>query len=127
MESKETTALNILGGRLEPCCLNPLTGYFRNGNCDTDQSDYGNHSVCCVVTQAFLLYSKQQGNDLTTPRPEFNFKGLRPGDKWCLCAARWLEAYNGGFAPFVVLEATHQRALAVIPKELLVEFQLQKD
>ncbi|MEM1046938.1 MAG: DUF2237 domain-containing protein [Pseudomonadota bacterium] len=114
-------ARNVLGGPLKPCSHDPLTGYFRDGCCNTEAGDRGLHVVCAQVTDAFLRFSLNRGNDLITPRPEFDFRGLRAGDKWCLCAARWLEAYEAGVAPPVDLEATHQAALAVIPLDTLRE------
>jgi uncharacterized protein (DUF2237 family) len=104
-------SLNVLGGTLIPCSLVPLTGYFRNGCCDTGPGDFGSHTVCAVMTAEFLAFSRAAGNDLSTPRPEFDFSGLRPGDRWCLCAPRWAEALEAGCAPAVVLSATHQGAL----------------
>ena len=108
-------SVNVLGEPLKPCSLDPITGFFRNGCCDTNVEDRGSHTVCVVMTSAFLAFSKAAGNDLSTPRPEFGFKGLKPGDQWCLCAARWAEAYDNDAAPRVRLEATHIRALDVIP------------
>lgn len=96
-----------------------MTGWFRDGFCRTDPRDHGRHTVCCVVSEAFLTYSRAQGNDLSTPRPEWGFAGLRPGDHWCVCAARWLEAYDDGMAPPVRLEATEQSALDLIPLSTL--------
>src|SRR5579884_3883332 len=98
---------NVLGEPLEPCSLNPLTGFYRNGCCSTGPEDVGSHTVCVVVTAEFLEFSKAAGNDLSTPRPEWGFPGLVPGDRWCLCASRWLEAHDAGAAPDVVLGATH--------------------
>lgn len=112
-------SLNVLGSRLEPCSMKPLTGFYRNGCCDTGQGDAGSHTVCVVVDAEFLALSKYLGNDLTTPRPEFRFDGLKPGDRWCLCAARFLQAAQEFAAPKVVLESTHVRALDIIPLELL--------
>ena len=103
--------LNVLGTVLKPCCEDPLTGYFRDGYCRTIQEDAGTHILCAIVTQDFLEYTKSQGNDLSTPRPQWNFPGLMSGSKWCLCISRWLEAEQAGKAPLVVLEATHKRAL----------------
>ena len=103
---------NVLGGTLEECSRRPLTGFFRDGCCDTGPADLGSHTVCAVMTAAFLAFSRQAGNDLSTPRPEFGFAGLRPGDRWCLCAPRWAEALAAGQAPGVVLRATHAGALA---------------
>jgi len=104
-------AHNVLGGELQPCSLDPLTGFYRNGCCDTGAEDLGVHTVCAVMTAEFLEFSASVGNDLSTPRPEFGFAGLRPGDRWCLCAARWTEALEAGRAPQVVLDATHARTL----------------
>lgn len=106
-------ASNVLGGPLEICSTDPLTGWKRDGCCDTNAADRGLHVVCAVVTAEFLSFSKAAGNDLSTPRPEYRFPGLRAGDRWCLCAARWEEARRAGFAPGVVLAATHERALEV--------------
>lgn len=100
-------AKNVLGGELEICSTNPLTGFMRDGCCNTGPGDFGMHLVCCVMTQEFLEFSKRRGNDLSTPAPEFLFPGLKPGDRWCLCAARWVEALQAGVAPKIVLEATH--------------------
>jgi uncharacterized protein (DUF2237 family) len=111
--------VNVVGGKLLPCSSAPLTGFYRNGCCSTGEEDVGSHTVCVVLTAAFLEFSKSVGNDLSTPRPEHGFDGLEPGDRWCLCATRWLEAYEAGRAPEVVLGATHARALDVIPIELL--------
>ena len=104
-------ALNVLGTPLEPCSLDPMTGFYRNGCCDTGSEDQGVHIVCAVVTEEFLAFSKERGNDLSTPVPMYEFPGLKAGDRWCLCAARWREAYDAGCAPTVVLEATHARML----------------
>ena len=102
-------AHNVLGGELESCSTDPLTGFYRNGCCDTGGEDAGVHTVCARVTAEFLDFSRERGNDLSTPRPEFGFAGLAPGDRWCLCADRWAEALREGVAPPVVLEATHAR------------------
>ncbi|WP_296420987.1 DUF2237 family protein [Pseudooctadecabacter sp.] len=110
---------NVLGEPLHPCSTDPMTGYFRNGACDTCQQDSGSHTVCAVLTAEFLAYSKYVGNDLSTPRPEFNFPGLKPGDGWCLCAARFLQAHDEGCAPQVRLAATHERALDIVPLDVL--------
>ena len=109
--SKSIQALNVLGTALVPCSYDPLTGYFRDGCCNTDEEDAGTHVICAKVTQAFLAYSLRQGNDLITPRPEHRFAGLKPDDRWCLCALRWKEALAAGVAPPVVLASTHARAL----------------
>ena len=105
---------NVLGGRLEPCSTSPRTGFYRDGCCNTGPEDIGLHVVCAQVTQAFLAYSAEQGNDLSTPAPEFGFPGLKPGDRWCICASRWREAFDAGMAPPVVLSATHEETLAII-------------
>lgn len=112
-------SLNVLGGPLEACSRDPMTGFFRNGCCDTAASDRGVHTVCAVMTAEFLALSKYLGNDLSTPRPEFGFPGLKPGDQWCLCAGRFLQAHEEGAAPNVHLRATHQRTLTVVPLEVL--------
>jgi len=111
--------VNVVGGKLLPCSVEPLTGFYRNGCCSTGAEDLGSHTVCVVLTEEFLEFSKSVGNDLSTPRPEYGFAGLLPGDRWCLCASRWLEAHAAGHAPDVVLGATHARALEVVPIELL--------
>ena len=108
-------ARNVLGGLLADCGHDPPTGWFRDGCCRTDARDFGSHTVCGLVTEEFLAFSKQQGNDLSTPRPEYEFPGLKPGDRWCLCAARWYDAYRAGMACPVVLAATHERALDLVP------------
>jgi len=107
-------ARNVLGQPLVACSLRPLTGFFRDGCCSTGPSDAGQHVVCAVVTTAFLAFSKARGNDLSTPRPEYRFPGLQPGDRWCLCALRWKEAFDAGQAPMVILEATHEAALRYV-------------
>lgn len=112
-------ALNVLGGRLESCSTAPMTGFFRDGCCNTGPEDTGRHTVCVIVTAEFLALSKYLGNDLSTPRPEFRFPGLKPGDRWCLCAARFLQAAQEFAAPEVVLEATHARTLDIVPLALL--------
>jgi len=104
-------ALNVLGTPLEPCSLDPMTGFYRNGCCDTGSEDQGVHIVCAVMTEEFLAFSRERGNDLSTPVPMYEFPGLKAGDRWCLCAARWREAYDAGCAPDVVLESTHARML----------------
>lgn len=108
------TARNVLGGPLEPCSMRPLTGFFRDGCCNTADADIGSHTVCAVMTLEFLEFSRRAGNDLLTPRPAMGFPGLQQGDRWCLCASRWLEAFEVGMAPPVVLQATHERALEVL-------------
>ena len=111
--------VNVVGGELQPCSSEPLTGFFRDGCCSTGPEDVGSHTVCAVMTAEFLEFSRLAGNDLSTPRPARGFEGIRPGDRWCLCASRWLEAYEAGQAPEVVLGATHVRALEVVPIEAL--------
>jgi uncharacterized protein len=119
--------VNVVGGKLLPCSTEPLTGFYRNGCCSTGPEDLGSHTVCVVLTEEFLEFSKSVGNDLSTPQPELGFAGLRPGDRWCLCAARWAEAYNAGMAPEVVLGATHARALDLVPIELLTARAVSPD
>ena len=111
--------INVLGEALNSCSFDPVTGFFRDGHCNTCDADQGSHTVCAVMTAEFLAFSKYVGNDLSTPRLEFGFPGLVPGDKWCLCASRFLQAHDEGCAPQVDLEATHQRALDIIPLEVL--------
>lgn len=114
--------LNVVGGDLLPCSADPLTGFYREGCCSTGPEDFGSHTVCVVTTAEFLEFSRAAGNDLSTPRPEWGFPGLQPGDRWCLCAERWLEAHRAGCAPAVVLGATHARALDVVPIEALTAY-----
>lgn len=120
----ENHPLNILGTALKSCCDNPATGYFRDGLCRTIKEDSGTHVLCAVVTQEFLDYTKSRGNDLSTPIPHWQFPGLKPGSKWCLCISRWLEAERAGKAPFVVLEATHEKALEYASLELLEKYEV---
>jgi uncharacterized protein len=115
----ESKSRNVLGDTLKPCCFDPMTGYFRDGFCHTIDEDHGSHTVCAIMTDDFLSFSKAQGNDLSTPRPEYGFPGLKAGDKWCVCVSRWEEAFVVGKAPRVVLEATHERALEVVSIEEL--------
>ena len=110
---------NVLGGPLSPCSTKPLTGFFRDGHCNTCREDQGSHTVCAVMTAEFLAYSKYVGNDLSTPHPEYGFPGLKPGDHWCLCAGRFMQAHEEGCAPQVNLDATHRRALEVVPMAVL--------
>jgi len=114
--------VNVVGGELLPCSTEPMTGFFREGCCSTGPEDLGSHTVCAVMTAEFLEFSRAADNDLSTPRPDWGFAGLRPGDRWCLCAARWLEAHRAGCAPAVVLGATHARALDVVPIEALTAY-----
>ncbi|BDW84218.1 hypothetical protein MACH21_03950 [Roseicyclus marinus] len=116
--------MNVLGGPLQACSRDPMTGFFRNGACDTCAEDRGSHTVCAVMTAEFLAFSKYVGNDLSTPRPEYGFPGLKPGDHWCLCAGRFLQAHEDGAAPQVRLGATHARALDIVPLEVLRDHAL---
>ena len=113
---------NVFGGRLELCSMNPLTGFFRNGNCITGPLDEGRHTVCAVMTDAFLAFSKSRGNDLSTPMPEYAFPGLKAGDRWCLVALRWVEALEAGMAPQVVLKSTHQSVLKYVEIDVLKKY-----
>ena len=115
--------LNVFGNELELCCLSPVTGVYRDGFCNTDNNDIGTHTVCAIVTDEFLLFSKKRGNDLTIDIPIYNFTGLKAGDKWCLCALRWVEAYNNGCAPKILLESTNIRTLDFMSLEKLLEHQ----
>ncbi len=117
-------AINVLGTPLKTCSTDPMTGYFRDGCCNTDDTDRGSHVVCAVITAEFLEFSRQRGNDLGTPRPEFSFPGLVPGNRWCLCALRWKEAFDAGMAPYVVLESTHVNALKYVDIRQLLEYRL---
>ena len=117
---------NVFGSPLEPCCYEPLTGYFRDGFCRTDATDRGTHVVCARMTKEFLAFSKSKGNDLSTPRPIYQFPGLKPGDQWCLCATRWKEAMLAGAAPKVVLEATNIKILDYIDLKELVKYAWKK-
>jgi len=121
MSLPEQPALNVMGGPLEECGTDPTTGFYRAGCCNTGPQDLGSHTVCTVVTADFLVHQQRVGNDLSTPRPEYDFPGLQPGDRWCVVARRWMEAYLDGAAAPVVLAATHERALDVIPLEALRE------
>ena len=115
-------SINVYGKELETCCDNPETGFFRNGLCDTCKEDLGVHTVCILATEDFLIFSKAVGNDLSTPRPEFNFPGVKPGNRWCLCAMRWKEAYEQGKAPPVFLESTHEATLKLVDFNILQQF-----
>ena len=117
-----TDSKNVLGEKLQVCCTSPITGFYRNGSCETGPQDFGSHVVCAQVTEEFLNYTKSRGNDLSTPVPDYNFPGLKPGDKWCLCASRWKEAMEAGVAPPIDLSATHEAALKYVPLELLQEY-----
>ncbi|MCW9042436.1 MAG: DUF2237 domain-containing protein [Pseudopelagicola sp.] len=122
---QQAPSLNVLGDALSPCATDPMTGFFRDGHCNTCDEDQGNHTVCAVMTAEFLAFSAYVGNDLSTPRPDFSFPGLKPGDRWCLCAARFLQAHDEGCAPRVDLAATHQRALEVVPLPVLMACALE--
>ncbi len=113
--------LNVLGGELQSCCAQPLTGFYRDGQCRTGPEDTGTHVVCAIMTEEFLSFTRSKGNDLSTPIPYYNFPGLKSGDRWCLCVSRWRQAYLEGLAPPVVLEATHKKALEIVPFEWLLE------
>jgi uncharacterized protein (DUF2237 family) len=113
--------MNVVGGALLSCSSDPLTGFYREGCCSTGVEDVGSHTVCAVMTEDFLAFSREAGNDLSTPRLEWGFTGLQPGDRWCVCASRWLEAYEAGYAAPVILGATHVRALEVVPIEALTQ------
>jgi uncharacterized protein (DUF2237 family) len=119
-------ALNVLGGILQTCCTTPLTGFYRNGRCDTGPEDAGVHSVCIKVTDDFLAFSLAHGNDLVTPRPQWGFPGLQAGDSWCLCAARWKEALDAGVAPKVRLAATHEATLQHVSLDELIKYAIDK-
>lgn len=123
LAKNNTLEKNVLGTELQACCYEPKTGFYRDGFCRTGPEDVGTHVVCAIMTAEFLVYTKEQGNDLSTPMPMYQFPGLKPGDKWCLCASRWKQAYKAGKAPEVVLEATHEKALQIIDFELLLELK----
>ena len=120
-------ARNVMGGELKPCSNTPLTGFFRNGCCETGPDDLGLHTVCAVMSAEFLAFSKASGNDLSTPQPAYGFPGLKPGDRWCLCAPRWKEALDAGMAPQLVLEATHEETLAIVPLGVLKDYAAAVD
>jgi uncharacterized protein (DUF2237 family) len=117
-------SVNVLGEPLQVCSDNPMTGFYRDGCCNTDDQDFGSHTICTQVTREFLEFSRFRGNDLSTPMPEYGFPGLKPGDRWCLCAARWLEAHENGMAPRVIIRATHRRALDIVPIDVLRKFAI---
>lgn len=125
-ESKPMNTKNVLGTELKKCCDSPVTGFYRNGYCHTGPQDYGTHTTCAVLTSEFLEFTKSKGNDLMTPQPQYNFPGLKPGDKWCLCALRWMEAYKAGVAPQIDLEATHEKMLEYIELDKLKAKQVTK-
>ncbi len=124
---KVDPSTNVLGEPLEPCSTEPMTGFFRNGSCDTCAADQGSHTVCAVMTADFLAFSRSVGNDLATPRLEFGFGGLSPGDQWCLCAARFLQAHQAGRAPRIRLRSTHRRALEIVPLDVLREHAMERN
>jgi uncharacterized protein (DUF2237 family) len=124
MKVESPPARNVFGQPLVPCSFNPMTGFFRDGCCKTSAEDVGTHVVCAVMTDEFLAFSKEAGNDLSTPRTEWGFPGLKAGDQWCLCALRWVEAFSAGLAPPVILESTNYSVLDYIPLEILQRFQL---
>ena len=121
-EGWRDAARNVLGERLDICSIDPMTGFFRDGCCNTSREDAGSHTVCVVMTAEFLAFSKSAGNDLSTPMPQFGFPGVKPGDRWCVCAARWLQVQRAGAACPVVLEATHEATLEIVPFELLLQY-----
>lgn len=123
-EERRQPPKNVLGEPLQPCSHRPLTGFFRDGCCNTGPEDIGSHTVCAVMTDAFLSFSKAAGNDLSTPMPEYGFPGLKEGDRWCLCAPRWRQAFEVGMAPRVVLAATHERALDIVALHDLKRFAI---
>lgn len=123
---KPSGSLNVLGTPLLPCCLENSTGWYRNGSCETDSGDHGRHVICAIMTEEFLAFSKLMGNDLSTPIPEYNFPGLKPGECWCLCAGRWQEAFEAGMAPMVKLEACEQSALEIVDLENLKSHALSE-
>ncbi|MFN0140181.1 MAG: DUF2237 family protein [Pyrinomonadaceae bacterium] len=118
---------NVLGGELRSCCTDPMTGFYRDGYCRTGADDHGRHTVCIVATDDFLAYSKSVGNDLSTPMPQYDFPGVKDGDKWCLCVTRWQQALEDDMAPLVDLEATHESALDVVKLEDLKKYALEHD
>ncbi|MFO8100502.1 MAG: DUF2237 domain-containing protein [Salinibacter sp.] len=124
---EDVQAKNVLGGDLQACSTDPMTGFYRDGCCNTGPRDLGTHVVCAEMTEAFLAYTAEQGNDLVTPRPEMNFPGLKPGDRWCLCVNRWTEAAQAGVAPPVILEATNEAALDVVSLDILKAHAVDTD
>ena len=127
MALKKEDSVNVLGETLQPCSFDPVTGFFRDGACNTCAEDEGSHTVCAVMTAEFLAFSKYLGNDLSTPRPEYLFQGLKPGDNWCLCAGRFLQAADEGAAPRIKLSSTHRRALDVVPLDVLMEHAVEDE
>lgn len=125
MPYSKAPSVNVIGGPLQSCSVDPMTGFYRNGCCDTSDMDTGAHTVCAVMTDEFLAFSKYVGNDLSTPRPEYGFPGLKAGDQWCLCAARFLQAHEDHAAPHVRLAATHMKALDIVPLDVLMDHALE--
>ena len=125
MDVDNRIELNVLGEPLESCCKSPMTGYFRDGFCRTDGTDFGQHLTCVVLTDEFLAFSKARGNDLSTPRPEYGFPGLKAGDRWCLCAERWTEALEAGVAPNLYLKSTHSKMLSLVQIEVLERYAIE--
>ncbi|MCE0498236.1 MAG: DUF2237 domain-containing protein [Methylacidiphilales bacterium] len=123
----ESVRTNVLGGKLLPCCFSPMTGFYRDGYCRTGPGDYGLHTVCIEATAEFLAFSRAAGNDLSTPMPQYQFPGLQPGDRWCLCVTRWKEALEAGMAPAVVLSATHISALEFVSLEDLQRHAVKEE
>jgi hypothetical protein len=122
--TRKENPINVLGGELSPCSLEPLTGFFRDGCCNTCKQDEGSHTLCVEISEHFLEFSRAVGNDLSTPQPAMSFQGLKQGDRWCLCAARWLQAYQEGAAPRIILSSSHISALQIVPIELLKEYAI---
>lgn len=127
MTHSKAPSLNVLGGPLQSCSLDPVTGFYRNGCCDTSDMDQGSHTICAVMTAEFLAFSKYVGNDLSTPRLEYGFQGLKEGDQWCLCASRFLQAHEDHAAPRVRIQSTHMRALDIVPLEVMMEHALKSE
>jgi len=125
MDKENDIDLNVLGEPLENCCKSPMTGYFRDGFCRTDGSDFGQHLTCVLLTDEFLNFSQERGNDLLTPRPEYGFPGLKAGDRWCLCAERWTEALEAGVAPKLYLKSTHSKMLSLVQIEVLERYAIE--
>jgi uncharacterized protein (DUF2237 family) len=126
LKQHKMDGINVFGQKISLCSKDPLTGYYRTGCCETGPDDLGTHTVCAVMTLEFLEFSKSRGNDLMTPIPAYSFPGLKAGDQWCLCARRWLEAYESKVAPSVILEATNEKTLEIIPLEILIDYSSRK-
>jgi uncharacterized protein (DUF2237 family) len=127
LEPQKAESKNVLGQAMHTCGCDPMTGFYRDGCCDTGPDDLGVHTVCCILSEEFLAVSKHLGNDLSTPMPQYGFPGLKPGDRWCVCAARWLQVYQAGAACPVVLEATHENTLRIVPFDVLLQFAVIPD